>query len=554
MYCRFQAVLVLYSVVSKGLTFDVTDEPCDACECCRSSKCASATRGEEYHPNVCLDGCLPDYWGLNCTSRCPEHCQECDQTLGCVKCIPGFTGPNCSTQCSRSNCFCNTTKECVSCPTGFHLQGGECLSCRRGCRSCSSYFRCDLCQPGRFGASCDRIVNVTNHCYVREGYYEQYCLSCENGYYNTTSAYNSVCPSACISCESRSNCTSCADGFYGIFCQFKCGAGCRKGSCDKITGFCRCNTNFIGHKCERCVNGKIGRNCNNSCPTHCISCHDSQCLECKRGWYGDQCQNACLKHCTSCHNAHQCPACVQGYHGVQCQYKCEIGCELEQCKQSNGSCSCKPNFIGAKCDQCILGKYGPLCQFDCPHGCLNQCNRNTGRCDKCLPGTFGEKCESLCPGNCNGPCDKKSGSCRNCLGEYTGIHCDQVSPAPANNPCRETCKSNICDPDTGYCKLGCMPNYFGPKCEYVCPINCSSSQLFLRCSDDNRGCDWECVIRVSSAACYEDLHSDTSNQTLDDGQGNIPALATLGAILGVTAVAIIVLGVLKYKRILKTCS
>ncbi|WAR17913.1 hypothetical protein MAR_032507 [Mya arenaria] len=147
MYCRFQAVLVLYSVVSKGLTFDVTDEPCDACECCRSSKCASATRGEEYHPNVCLDGCLPDYWGLNCTSRCPEHCQECDQTLGCVKCIPGFTGPNCSTQCSRSNCFCNTTKECVSCPTGFHLQGGECLSCRRGCRSCSSYFRCDLCQP-----------------------------------------------------------------------------------------------------------------------------------------------------------------------------------------------------------------------------------------------------------------------------------------------------------------------------------------------------------------------------------------------------------------------
>ncbi|XP_052765519.1 uncharacterized protein LOC128206860 isoform X2 [Mya arenaria] len=124
-----------------------------------------------------------------------------------------------------------------------------------------------------------------------------------------------------------------------------------------------------------------------------------------------------------------------------------------------------------------------------------------------------------------------------------------------DEPCDacECCRSSKCASATrgeeyhpNVCLDGCLPDYWG--------LNCTSSQLFLRCSDDNRGCDWECVIRVSSAACYEDLHSDTSNQTLDDGQGNIPALATLGAILGVTAVAIIVLGVLKYKRILKTCS
>ena len=53
---------------------------------------------------------------------------------------------------------------------------------------------------------------------------------------------------------------------YGINCQKRC--GCFKNQpCDTITGLCKCNPGYRGHRCEySCPLGYYGNNCSSSCP------------------------------------------------------------------------------------------------------------------------------------------------------------------------------------------------------------------------------------------------------------------------------------------------
>ena len=44
------------------------------------------------------DGPSPGYYGENCSTECPQNCQDgyCDSVEGtCLACKPGFIGPRC---------------------------------------------------------------------------------------------------------------------------------------------------------------------------------------------------------------------------------------------------------------------------------------------------------------------------------------------------------------------------------------------------------------------------------------------------------------------------
>nr|XP_022306488.1 platelet endothelial aggregation receptor 1-like [Crassostrea virginica] len=143
----------------------------------------------------------PGYYGDNCSSQCPQNCQDgyCDSEEGtCLACKHRFTGPRCM--------------ECAEGLFGNYCQENCSLTCGN---------------PG----VCHK---VTGHC-------NGSCLAGWEG---------DMCENECLV------------GFSGVNCLENCSLTCGiPGNCDRITGYCNggCQRGWTGVMCEegkRLINNK----------------------------------------------------------------------------------------------------------------------------------------------------------------------------------------------------------------------------------------------------------------------------------------------------------
>ncbi|XP_045177749.2 multiple epidermal growth factor-like domains protein 10 isoform X2 [Mercenaria mercenaria] len=198
---------VCQNVCSKGCLNSTCDQSSGTCLC-----------KDNYEGAYC-DYCAKGKYGFdsNCTKDCSANCYTCHSDKNCTGCKDGYYGNLCELPCSRG-CYLGKCDQ----------SNGTCYKSR--CKSNFAGINCDKCSLGRFGNKC-----------------------------------MSICPENCISCSARTTCDNCKDGYWGNACQHNCSHGCLDGVCLKESGMCqnkKCKSGFLGEKCEKCISGRYGVNCN----------------------------------------------------------------------------------------------------------------------------------------------------------------------------------------------------------------------------------------------------------------------------------------------------
>ncbi|GFS27747.1 multiple epidermal growth factor-like domains 10, partial [Elysia marginata] len=87
----------------------------------------------------------------------------------------------------------------------------------------------------------------------------------------------------------------CGFGQYGVGCNKRCSAYCKKDSCHAVNGSCKsgCIHHRVMPLCTDCLSGWYGVNCSQLCSKYCgdTGCDDvtGKCLACRKGYQGDLC-------------------------------------------------------------------------------------------------------------------------------------------------------------------------------------------------------------------------------------------------------------------------
>ena len=220
--------------------------------------------------------------------------------------------------CSLSNCLsCSANDYCASCNLGFYERNGECICyCPDNCESC--YSPCSSCE------SCYSSYSLT-------------VLGCDSG-------SNSCSDINCLSCPSYNTCDSCKIGGFGI-----------DGKCYCFyPDHCKNSTS-----CQFCLACEAGYqlNSNRLCEYQPINCSVSNCLICSTADYCSSCATgysllegicscSCTGHCSSCSiDCSTCYACDAGY-----QLNINSLCENKPINCSDSNCiSCSTADICTKC-------------------------------------------------------------------------------------------------------------------------------------------------------------------------------------------------------------
>ncbi|XP_062606612.1 platelet endothelial aggregation receptor 1-like [Saccostrea cucullata] len=160
---------------------------------------------------------------------------------------------------------------------------------------------------------------------------------------------------------------------------------------------------------------------------------------------------------------------------------------------------CSPNCIDMEFDGngictrgCIEGYWGNKCLNECPSSCSRRvCNRTNGLCSSCKEGYYGQRCEKECYLfiRCyKRTCAQDSGYCRmGCVPGYYGIFCD--------NSCGN-CSSDTCDKSNGHCGT-CNKGFYGEKCDMKCSNTCFNQE----CRKINGHCSNGCYRGFYGSSC-----------------------------------------------------
>ncbi|EDO39502.1 predicted protein [Nematostella vectensis] len=280
--------------------------------------------------------------------------------------------------------------------------------------------------------------------------------------------------------------------------------------CDPIGGQCKCKSNVIGQRCDRCAPGSFGfsnKGCS-ACDCDRIGAIDNFC-----NILTGQCQ------CRNWASGRQCSLCPPNMWGFPLCRPCRCYGHASSCNPKTGVCvDCQHNTVGKNCEACAVGFYGiatkgtpndcKRCQ--CPGGSSGNkfsesCYVDTSTtppsvlCDKCQVGYTGRQCEEcadgyygnpLVPGgsckpcSCNnnidptvsGNCDRLTGSCLQCLYNTAGFNCERCKPGYFGDAIARNCTSCVCDKKgtnpgfhyscnhkTGQCN--CLPDVEGKQCD-----------------------------------------------------------------------------------------
>ena len=510
---------------------------------------------------TCLGECEKGFFGAKCTERCNENCdiekRNCIKETGnCENCKEGFYPPNCE-DCPDTCKSCVFKDICTVCKSKYNYG----ILCDKKCnKNCEETIDdspvCDIesgfcfsCQDTYFGDFCTESCRDVNclKCQQKTGE----CLICKIDYYLTDEKECSKCKESCDQCT-KERCINCRNNeTYGPFCTEKCPEHCEyeegERKCDRDTGNCkRCEEYFQGDKCDQCISGRYGENCELECKKGCDiskkNCDISSgaCEFCLEGYWGSLCEYNCGENCKKCDKEKgvcsecqygyylddkksciQCPdnckngcnekgncnGCVNGYWGKKCEEKCQEHCKDNICNQEKGDCKCEEFFEGDKCEHCVFNHTGEDCQDTCNIGCnitrvpkIN-CDQE-GKCT-CLLGFFKEDCSEKCPENCDyslSNCEKEKGTCSKCANGYYTEYC--------NEKCLDT-NCLECDIKTGECEI-CKETFYldDNKCK-KCPNTCKDNIC------NKSGCESCASMKQYDIFCDKDcpehcLHTNTS--------------------------------------------
>ncbi|XP_041744945.1 stabilin-2 isoform X2 [Coregonus clupeaformis] len=213
-----------------------------------------------------------------------------------------------------------------------------------------------------------------------------------------------------------------------------------------------------------------------------------------------------IKGCShECYKQVDEPRCCPGYWGPDCiecpedaVRPCSNNGVCSEGMGGNGTCSCKPGFVGTACEDCADNLYGSTCSSACTcvHGLCNAGIHGDGICT-CFSGYKGPKCDLelpecsslLCPQNTRCMQGALDGSLRcQCLPGYqtSGDQCISI------NPClQQVCHSHATCAHVGPNKHSCTcaQGYSGDG--HVCvPIDPCQTHLG-GCSDDTARCVYD---------------------------------------------------------------
>ncbi|XP_052763146.1 multiple epidermal growth factor-like domains protein 10 [Mya arenaria] len=310
------------------------------------------------------------------------------------------------------------------------------------------------------------------------------CLICKPGFYGPSDECLNACAFRHCACF-ESECDNCLDGFYDVsnHCDSACSKGCSEDKCND-DGTCDCVDNFEGNKCDRCVLGKYGELCNNNCINeNCMCTNAVNCISCRTGFFDIStfcskrcsvgCKDICNSdgHCTCLpqFSGQTCANCIPGFYGDDCTIPCSNGCIDGTCKR-DGTCKCIQYFMSKTCDVCDQGRFGTLCDKTCSAGCANNtCDRSDGSCEICIDGYT----SSTCHENCNYACQSCSqDNASQCLLCFKGFYVD--SNMSGCTPCEQSCLANTCEQPNGLCTYGCRERYWGHNCNNSCHPTCKT--------------------------------------------------------------------------------
>uniref|UniRef100_A0A3P8ZT82 Stabilin 2 n=1 Tax=Esox lucius TaxID=8010 RepID=A0A3P8ZT82_ESOLU len=210
------------------------------------------------------------------------------------------------------------------------------------------------------------------------------------------------------------------------------------------------------------------------------------------------CSHECFKEVVE-------PQCCPGYWGVDCiecpqdaERPCSNNGVCSEGMGGNGTCSCKPGFVGTACEDCADNLYGPTCSSACKcvHGLCSAGIHGDGKCT-CFSGYKGQNCDLelpecsalQCPENTRCIQSTLDGSLRcQCLPGYQtlGNQCISINP----------CMQQVCHVHATCAHVGpskhlctCAQGYSGDG--HVCvPIDPCQTNLG-GCSDDSAHCVYD---------------------------------------------------------------
>lgn len=312
----------------------------------------------------------------------------------CEECASGFyrdpNGPHggyckrceCNGHAATCDCHTGVCHDCQHSTTGDHCE--QCIAGYHGNATLGTPTDCVICacplpvESNNFATSCEISTDGARiACKCQPGYTGSRCQSCAAGFFGQPEVKGEICRPCncsgnidesdagacdsvtgdCLQCLNNTSgtaCNLCAPGFYGDAVVSKNCQTCicdvdGTAECDSYVGHCKCHSNVIGEKCDRCEDDHYGF-----------------------------------------HSGQGCEAC-----------DCDYASNSTQCDDHSGECRCKPGVTGRRCDRCMRGFWNYTaegctscaCNTDYSRG--SSCNVETGQCE-CLPGVVGEKCDK-CP-------------------------------------------------------------------------------------------------------------------------------------------------------------
>ncbi|CUG50904.1 membrane-associated protein, putative, partial [Bodo saltans] len=475
--------------------------------------------------------CAFGYYGSDCTLECPGT--SCNPCYSRGNCSQGVNGTGLCTCDSTTDLGYWSGVVCDACSTDYY--GDNCTSkCPTGLQNltCSNRGSCD---DGRFGSgtcTCYGTYGGTVCDVCATGYHGTGCATMCPGLVGQPCLLRGTC----VNTEASNGTCTCNAGYGGSMCQYICPTGpygiCNgQGTCVLNSGgtamICtNCSSSattgyWTGDSCSSCVSGYYGSLCKNACPGGASSpCNNRG--TCNMGYSGNG-------ECT----------CTSGYAGLSCEKTCVGGALIPcsghgTCDSVTGECNCYSSaqdgfWVDSACDSCDAAYLSSSCTVPCPtsitgtacsgHGtcyqgiclvctsgfCGPTCSATTG-CINCPLGTFGTSCQD-CPGGRSTPCSNQgiclqgafgSGACV-CNQGYKGTNCSISCPGPAGVPCygRGTCDA------TGAC--ACNANWAGSDCNTPCNgfdqrlANSTSCSGVGMCSKVDGSCT--CVYGYGGASC-----------------------------------------------------
>ena len=303
--------------------------------------------------NQCTGVGNGDYWLNNYLNKLPDNNDGSDGFSNNAYIQPGILDDDCKNKLSENPCGCGTqdkdsdgnllwldpgTKNQPMCTCDDQYEAdidsfGVCI--RKKDKECYQLKRNYVCQIDNGVATAVPDVNsnnsiemMNNDVLQRIDGYNQRLNNNKNVEILPWDKNGTVDKNQCEKYFMKNNKCLSPSLVYSAYMNIKpkiCPNNCtQNGTCNIITGTCKCNNSYKGDDCSIPVSART--DCINDCSGHGI-CKDKIC-KCNDGWTGPSCS-------------------ISKNDSQKCKNKCKNGI----CDQQSGECICNPGYQGTSCNK-----------------------------------------------------------------------------------------------------------------------------------------------------------------------------------------------------------